>query len=196
MVLKSEIENDAKIIMESLEADYRIPTSSEIMLPIIKVMSVIYLMHILAIVVNEFIYKDNVWLLGIIMWLFLSCGILTGMALIMSYGNLSLMMCIPKKVRDESLLFAIGKKKLKVYGYVIVAINVAVGIMLIDGDHEFIFGYGFSWFVCMLIGGITFSMSMSRYMTPAVVATLDKIRQMVSSGESTPAEHINPKQGH
>lgn len=196
MVLKSEVENDAKNIMESLDADYRIPTSSEIILPIIKVMSVVYLMHALAVIVNEFIYKDDVWLLGIGMWLFLSCGILTGVALIMTYGNLSLMMCIPKKVRDESLLFAIGKKKLKVYGYVIVAINVAVGIMLIDGDHEFIFGYGVSWFVSMIVGGITFSMSMSRYMTPAVVATLDKIRQVVSSGESAPAEHVDPKQGH
>lgn len=196
MVLKSEVENDAKIIMESMEADYKIPTSSEIILPLIKVMSVVYLMHVLAVIVNEFVYKDDVWLLGVGIWLFLSCGILTGVALIMTYGNLSLMMCIPKKVRDESLLFAIGKKKLKVYGYIIVAINVAVGIMLIDGDHEFIFGYGVSWFVCMLIGGITFSMSMSRYMTPAVVATLDKIRQVVSSGEGAPAEHADPKQGH
>ncbi|KAA5922103.1 hypothetical protein F3I27_20420 [Pantoea sp. Bo_2] len=193
MVLKSEVENDAKIIMESLEADYRIPTSSEIILPLIKVMSVVYLMHVLAVIVNEFVYKDDVWLLGIGMWLFLSCGILTGMALIMTYGNLSLMMCIPKKVRDESLLFAIGKRKLKVYGYVIVAINVAVGIMLINGDHEFIFGYGASWFVCMLIGGITFSMSMSRYMTPAVVATLDKIRQVVSDSDSAPTQHAANK---
>lgn len=181
MVLKSEIEKDAKNLMASLRTDYRIPTSGEIISPVIKVMSVVYFMHIAAIIANEFFHKDDVWLLGIALWLFLSCGILTVMALMMAYSNLSILMCIQKKVRDDSLLISIGKKKLKIYGFVIVTINVFVAIILITEGHEFILGYGFSWFVCMLVGGLTFSMSMTRYMTPAVVATFDKIREVVSS---------------
>lgn len=183
MVLKSDIENDAKKIMDSLKKDYRIPSSGEIILPVIKVMTIVYVMHVIAILGNEFVYKKDIWLPGMIMWLILSCGILTVVALMMTYGNLSILMCIPKDVRDNSMLLNIGKQKLKAYGCIIVAINIVVAIVLISERSDFIIGYGFSWFACMLIGGITFSMSMSRYMTPAVVATLDKIRQVVSSEE-------------
>lgn len=185
MVLKSDIENDAKKIMDSLKKDYRIPTSGEIVFPVIKIMSIVYVMHVMAISVNEFVYNKNMWFPGVIMWLVLSCGILTVVALMMTYGNLSILMCIPKDVRDKSILLNIGKQKLKAYGCVIVAINIVVAIVLISERSDFIIGYGFSWFACMLIGSFIFSMSMSRYMTPAVVATLDKIRQVVSSPQAS-----------
>lgn len=196
MVLKSEIEKDIRHLMMSLEDDYRIPSSGEIMLPVIKVLSVAYFMHVVAIIANEFYYNDDVWLLGLGIWLLLSCGLLTVVVLMMTYSNVSLLMCIPKEVRDKSLLIGIGKRKLKVYSYVIIAVNFFVAIILITENHEFIFGYGISWFVCMIIGGITFSMSMSRYMTPAVVATLNKIRRVVSSGDALSAENADVKQEH
>lgn len=111
----------------------------------------------------------------------------------MTYGNISLLMCIPKDVRDKSLLIGIGKRTLKVYSYVAVVINFVVAIVLITGNHEFIFGYGLSWVASMLIGALIFSMSMSRYMTPAVVATLDKIRQVVSDNDPVPTQQANNK---
>lgn len=107
-----------------------------------------------------------------------------------------MLMCIPKEVRDKSLLLNLAKRKLKVYGCVIVGINAVVAVVLISLRGDFIIGYGVSWFACMIIGGITFSMSMSRYMTPAVVATLDKIRQVVSSGDALSAENADVKQEH
>lgn len=194
MVLKSEIEKDVQLLMTSLEGDYRIPSSSEVIFPVIKALSVVYFMHIVAVVVNKFYYDDDIWLFGVVLWLVLSCSILTAFALMMTYGNLSLLMCIPKEVRKKSLIINIGKKKLTIYSYVIVAINFVVAIILIIGNHEFIFGYGISWFASMLIGSFIFSMSMSRYMTPAVVATLAKIRQVISSGEPVPAKQINDQQ--
>lgn len=115
------------------------------------------------------------------MWLVLSCGILTVMAIMMAYGNLSLLMCIPKKVRKKSLLVNLAKKKLKLYGLIMIVFDIFVAVVLISERSSLIIGYGFSWFASFLIGGVVFSMSMSRYMTPAVVATLDKIRQVVSS---------------
>lgn len=188
MVLKSEIEKDVQHLVTSLKDDYRIPSSGEIIFPVIKVLSVVYFMHVVAIIANEFYYDEDIWFPGVVMWFVLSCVILTALALVMTYGNLSLLMCIPKEVRNKSLLISIGKKKLMTYGYVTIAINFVVAIILITGNHEFIFGYGISWFACMIIGGITFSMSMSRYMTPAVVATIDKIRQVVSVGEIEPSK--------
>lgn len=196
MVLKSDIEKDVRVLMASLNKDYQIPTSGEIILPVIKAMSIVYVMHVVAIISSSAIYKQNISLPGVAIWLILSCGILTAVALIMTYGNLSMLMCIPKDVRDKSLLLGLAKRKLKVYGCVIVVINAIVAFVLISLRGDFIIGYGASWFACMIIGGIIFSMSMSRYMTPAVVATLDKIRQVVSSGDVLSAEKADVKQGH
>jgi len=196
MVLKSDIEKDVRDLMESLRGDYRIPDSKEIIFPVIKVMLVVYVMHVVAIISSLLIYEKNIWLPGVIMWLVLSCGILTAMALVMTYGNLSMLMCIPKEVRDKSLLLGIVKRKLKAYGCVIVGINAVVAVILVSLRGDFIIGYGASWFACMIIGGIIFSMSMSRYMTPAVVAMLDKIRQVVSSGDALSAGNADVNQEH
>lgn len=196
MVLKSDIEKDVRDLLESLRGDYRIPDSKEIIFPVVKVMLVVYVMHVVAIISSLLIYEKNIWLPGVVIWLMLSCGILTAMALVMTYGNLSMLMCIPKEVRDKSLLLGVAKRKLKVYGCVIVGINAVVAVILISLRGDFIIGYGISWFACIIIGGITFSMSMSRYMTPAVVATLDKIRRVVSSGDALSAENADVKQEH
>lgn len=182
MVKRSDIENDVEMLMQSFKNDYRIPTSREIIFPIIKLMSVVYMMHIVVITVGLIVCDKSIWIPGIVMWLVLSCGFLTVMALVMTYGNLSLLMCIPKEVREKSLLVNLGKKKLRLYGLVMIVFNVIVATVLISERSSLIIGYGVSWFVSFLIGGIVFSMSMSRYMTPAVVAALDKIRQVISTG--------------
>lgn len=183
MILKSDIEKDAKNIIGSLQGDYAIPTSGQIITPIIKVMSVIYLMHLFAYAANDLFYNEvGVDFVGQMACFFISCGVLTIMVLMMTYGNMSMLLCIPKDVRSSSLLLNILRDKLKFYGYVIVAINVVAAIVMINIGPGFIVCYGFSWFACILIGGVILSMSMSRYMTPAVVATLDKIRQVISTG--------------
>ncbi|HAG3417251.1 TPA: hypothetical protein G8034_004327 [Salmonella enterica] len=181
MVKRSDIENDVKMLMQSFKNDYRIPTSGEIISPIIKLMSVVYMMHVVVITVGLIVCDKKIWFPGIAMWLVLSCGILTVMAIMMAYGNLSLLMCIPKEVREKSLLVNLAKKKLRLYGLIMIVFNTFVAVVLISERSSLIIGYGFSWFASFLIGGVVFSMSMSRYMTPAVVATLDKIRQVVSS---------------
>lgn len=52
MVKRSDIENDVKMLMQSFKNDYRIPTSGEIISPIIKLMSVVYMMHVVVITVG------------------------------------------------------------------------------------------------------------------------------------------------
>jgi|GEM_PF-2820459 hypothetical protein len=196
MVKRSDIENDVKMLMQSFKNDYHIPTDREIISPIIKLMSVVYMMHVVVITVGLIVCDKKIWFPGIVMWLVLSCGILTVMAIMIAYGNLSLLMCIPKEVREKSLLVNLAKKKLKLYGLIMIMFNIFVAIVLISERSSLIIGYGFSWFASFLIGGVVFSMSMSRYMTSAVVATLDKIRQVVSSGDVLSAENADVEQEH
>ena len=185
MIRKSEVEEDALIILSSLEKDYEIPTSWMTVKPVLKSMVIVYCLLIISAVVNAFVYRDNDYpmdiLWGGVFFSVISSVILTLVALMMSHGSITMLMCVPKNVRDDSILINIARKKLKVYGCGIVAINIIVAFLLISERSDFIIGYGVSWFACMLIGGFAFSMSMSRYMTPAVTATLSKIGEALSS---------------
>lgn len=196
---KSDVERDAFELMSSLKDDYEIPSSWSVVLPVLKIMLPVYIMHLLASALNGVVYYGDDGLMTLYAGLFfsaISCVVLTVTALMMSYGNVSVLLCVPKASRDRSILLRVFKKKLKIYCCVIVLINVVVAVALIFEDPKFILGYGFSWFACMIIGGLIFSMSMSRYITPAVAATLDKIRQVVSSGNDVTAENADVKQGH
>ncbi|EEL3199977.1 hypothetical protein HAR72_003174 [Salmonella enterica] len=182
MILKSDVEADAKEILDSLRKDYEIPSSGKVIYPVIKIMTVVYIMHFLAYLINDVVYQElgrNIF--GEFTCFLISCAVLTIMALMMTYGSLSIVMCIPKKQRDESLLLEIIKKRLRAYFLAVVIINTLTAIVMINVGPGFIVCYGFSWFASFLIGGIVFSMSMSRYMTPAVVAALDKIREVIST---------------
>ncbi|EEG0758326.1 hypothetical protein GVB10_004313, partial [Salmonella enterica] len=58
-ITKSDIENDVKRLMSSLENDYEIPTSWMIIKPIINKMLVVYCMLFLAAIINGVVYYDK-----------------------------------------------------------------------------------------------------------------------------------------
>lgn len=73
MVLKSDIEKDVRTLMESLRGNYPIPSSKEIILPVIKVMLVVYVMHVVAIISSLIIYEKNLvawgdYMADVIVW--------------------------------------------------------------------------------------------------------------------------------
>ncbi|ECW6540204.1 protein traS, partial [Salmonella enterica subsp. enterica serovar Give] len=47
--------------------------------------------------------------------------------------------------------------------------------------ESFIGGLGFSWFVTYLISMLTLQTSLSRYMTPAVVSSLSKVKELLTA---------------
>ena len=64
---------------------------------------------------------------------------------------------------------------------ILVCVNIIVAaILIINGPNNIIY-YGLSWFASLMIGNVVFSMSISRYMTPAVTATFSKIGEFLSS---------------
>ncbi|EBO4967379.1 protein traS, partial [Salmonella enterica] len=48
-------------------------------------------------------------------------------------------------------------------------------------DDGFIIGLGLSWFATFLFSGLLFQMSLSRYMTPAVVSSLSKVKELLTA---------------
>ncbi|MCT4709140.1 hypothetical protein MUA04_02865 [Enterobacteriaceae bacterium H11S18] len=181
---KSELENDAIKLLDSLNDDYVIPSSWAVIRPILKFMSVVYVMHLLALVLECVVYPDVVTtgaFLFILAIMFVSCIVLTGFAFLILYSNVNILLCINKDVLGRSLIAGIARRMIKRYFFAMIIFNIISAVVIVFVDKEFIVGYGASWFFSYLIAGISFSTSFNRYMTPAVTATFSKIGEFLSS---------------
>ncbi|ECW6786837.1 protein traS, partial [Salmonella enterica subsp. enterica serovar Give] len=81
----------------------------------------------------------------------------------------------------QSILLSLVEKKINSYGLFILLVNIFVGCILLWTGESFIGGLGFSWFVTYLISMLTLQTSLSRYMTPAVVSSLSKVKELLTA---------------
>lgn len=182
---RTEIEADAKFIVDSLQSnDYAIPETSEILKPIFKWLSIVYIIQVVGCLL-DYMLHFSVWesydTSDVAIMSSVSCVVVTLMVLIIFYGNVSLSLCISREVRDKSILCRMIKVKLKAYIMAITSINIVCAIILLLCGPAWIGALGASWFVTIMLSCVLFSYSMSRYTTPAVTATLSKIGEALSS---------------
>lgn len=181
---KSDVENDVRKVLDSLSTDYDIPSTWAVLKPILNFVVLIFIMFLLAILVDCLVYP-NVANKGAVLVMLsiaiMTCVVLFGVLYFMLHGLLNVILCIDRRALDESLLYRIVKRKLKFYVGVIVLFNMLTAAALIYGRNDYIIGYGFSWFMSIIFGSLIFSTSISRYMTPAVTATLSKVSEVLSS---------------
>ncbi|EFK5851533.1 protein traS, partial [Escherichia coli] len=97
------------------------------------------------------------------------------------YQPVSIMLLINEVDKGDSLIVKLLMRKLKQYWKFLVVINLIIGVGLLLSGEGVISGLGFSWFVTYLICMMSFQMSLSRYMTPAVVSSLSKIKELISA---------------
>lgn len=71
-------------------------------------------------------------------------------------------------------------KKIRSYLLGMVLLNSAVAAVLIFSGEYFVGGLGASWFVSLIVGGLSFSYSMGRYFTPQVMSALSKINEVIA----------------
>ncbi|WP_204354133.1 hypothetical protein, partial [Klebsiella aerogenes] len=101
MVTKLELEKDAQGLLESLNRDYEIPSSWVVSKFILKCMSVVYVMFILAFTLNSFAYSEGFdidFLMGLLIYGGGACLLLTGVAFVVLYGHVTMMYCIDREV--------------------------------------------------------------------------------------------------
>ncbi|HCB2859830.1 hypothetical protein [Klebsiella aerogenes] len=191
MVTKLELEKDAQGLLESLNRDYEIPSSWVVSKFILKCMSVVYVMFILAFTLNSFAYSEGFdidFLMGLLIYGGGACLLLTGVAFVVLYGHVTMMYCIDREVLRRSIIIKIIKNMLISYSVFLILFNFIMALILIFVGDDYIIGYGLSWFASFLLASMAFSLSIGRYMTPAVTATLSKVGDILSSkngGEKT-----------
>ncbi|ESJ30026.1 hypothetical protein CFSAN001092_13587, partial [Salmonella enterica subsp. enterica serovar Nchanga str. CFSAN001092] len=103
--------------------------------------------------------------------------------LMSTYNLASLKLVLGCEITEQSVLLKLVERKINSYSLFLLAVNAFVGCILLWTGESFIGGLGFSWFVTYLISMITLQTSLSRYMTPAVVSSLSKVKELLSASQ-------------
>ncbi|HEI6739721.1 TPA: protein TraS [Yersinia enterocolitica] len=80
----------------------------------------------------------------------------------------------------KSVLMQILAKKIRFYGKFLLLFNTLVGLFLLYFHEAAVAALGLSWFGSFIFSGIILQGSMSRYMTPAAIDTVTKIKAIIS----------------
>lgn len=181
---RSELEKDAAYILDRFKKlDYEIPTNRVILKVIISKLVIVYALQIIFIIVDIFLnantgeyhYFDTfVLALG-------SNAFFSLMFLMSAYNFVSLKLSLGNEIIEQSILLKLVERKIYFYGLFLLSVNAFVGCILLWTSESVIGGLGFSWFVTYLISMLTLQTSLSRYMTPAVVSSLVKVRKLLSA---------------
>ncbi|EDE2461889.1 protein traS [Salmonella enterica] len=183
-VTRSMLEQDARYLLDSVrDADYEIPSSGAVFKTILKVYGCVFFIQLAGVLADWMIYArrgDYYSYSDIAILSTVSLVVIFAVLCVMLYQNVSFALCIPEDVRNNSLICKIIRKKLKAYFVVVVLFNMLVALILLYCGHRHVSYLGASWFFSLIVGGLSFSFSMSRYFTPPVISALNKIAETVS----------------
>ncbi|EAB4112938.1 protein traS [Salmonella enterica] len=186
---RSELETDASFILASMNGrDYEIPTNKMIMSIIFGRLKYVYFLQIIFVVLSFVIYKEpgdlDYQFKKIIYLSLLSCVTMAFFSLVFiaaTYSNVCMFLTLGDDVRRDSILLKIVKNKILFYTRLLLIVNSLVGCVLLWAGEPFVAGLGFSWFATFIVSMLFLQGSLSRYMTPAVVSSLSKVKELLSA---------------
>ncbi|HAJ7193942.1 TPA: protein traS [Escherichia coli] len=181
---RSELEKDVAFILDAFkEVDYEIPSNRNILKVIFSKLVIVYALQVSFIIVDvffnsksgEYHYFDTIVLaLG-------SNAFFSVVFLMSTYNSVCMRLALGDEIINQSIFFKLIEKKIGFYSLFLMSVNTIVGFILILKDESLIGGLGFSWFVTYIISMLTLQTSLSRYMTPAVVSSLSKMKELISA---------------
>ncbi|EJF5505672.1 protein traS [Salmonella enterica] len=186
---RSELEADASFILASMNGrDYEIPTNKMIMSIIFGRLKYVYFLQLIFVVLSFVIYKEpgdlDYQFKKIIYLSLLSCVTMAFFSLVFiaaTYSNVCMFLTLGDDVRRDSILLKLVKNKILFYTRLLLIVNSLVGCVLLWAGEPFVAGLGFSWFATFIVSMLFLQGSLSRYMTPAVVSSLSKVKELLSA---------------
>lgn len=181
---RSELEKDAASILDRFkQLDYEIPSNREILKIIFSKLMIVYILQLAFIVVDIFLnassgeyhYFDT---------FILALGSNTFFSLIFlmsTYNPVCMRLVLGNEIINQSVFLKLIVKKIGFYSLFLVSVNTIVGCILLWTGERFVAGLGFSWFVSFMLCLMLLQGSLSRYMTPAVVSSLSKVKELLTA---------------
>ncbi|EFI5800635.1 TPA: protein TraS [Escherichia coli] len=82
---------------------------------------------------------------------------------------------------EQSVLMQILSKKIRFYSKFLFLFNTLIGLFLLYFHEAAVAALGLTWFGTFIFCMIILQGSMSRYMTPAAIDTIAKLKAIISS---------------
>ena len=181
---RSELEKDVAFILDRFKnIDYEIPSNRDILNVIFSKLVIVYALQVIFIVIDVFLnsnsggyhYFDTIVLaLG-------SNVFFSDVFLMSTYNSVCMRLALGDEIINQSVFFKLIMKKISFYSLFLLSVNTIVGCILLWLGERFVAGLGFSWFVSFMICLMLLQGSLSRYMTPAVVSSLSKMKELISA---------------
>jgi len=186
---RSDLEKDAAFILESMkERDYEIPSNVKIMGVIFGWLKYAYFLQVIFTFLAFFIYRESgdlsyqmkkltyLSLISFATMTFFSLAFIGA-----AYSNVCFFLTLGDDVKRDSILLRVVKNKIVFYSRLLLIVNAIIGFILLWVGEPFVAGLGFSWFATFIVSALFLQGSLSRYMTPAVVSSLSKVKELLSS---------------
>lgn len=181
---RSELEKDAAYVLDELKnRDYEIPSNREILKIIFSKLVIVYILQLAFIVVDVFVNaKSGEYHYFDTFVLALGSNVFFSLMFLMStYNHVCMRLALGNEIINQSVLIGLIEKKIHFYSVFLLFTNSIVGVFLLWVGESFVSGLGFSWFVTYLISMLMLQASLSRYMTPAVISSLSKVKELLSA---------------
>lgn len=180
---RSELEKDVAFILDRFKnIDYEIPSNRDILNVIFSKLVIVYALQVIFIVIDVFLnsnsgeyhYFDTIVLA-------LGSNVFFSVVFLMStYNSVCMRLALGDEIINQSVFLKLVVKKISFYSLFLMSVNTIVGCILLWTGESFIGGLGFSWFASFIVSVIFLQGSLSRYMTPAVVSSLSKVKELLS----------------
>ncbi|MDX8633890.1 protein traS [Salmonella enterica] len=181
---RSELEKDAAYVLDELKnRDYEIPSNSQILKVIFSKLVIVYAIQLFFIATDVFINAGRVeYHYFDTLVIALGSNVFFSLVFLMSsYNFVCMKIALGNEIRNRSVLIGLIEKKIHFYSVFLLFTNSIVGVILLWVGESFVSGLGFSWFVTFIISALFLQGSLSRYMTPAVVSSLSKVKELLSA---------------
>lgn len=184
MILKSELDEDIKKIINSLQSrDYYIPTIWMIFSPALKKLQPFYILVFISGVFSWFYHGPHeLWsacailifsLIGVLVISFISIGVLY-------YPNL-LLLCLDESIKNNSFLcnkLLLQIKRCALFVHVIGSVISIPFILMVNWG--FLVPFGVYFFMILFSYGVIAS-TMSRYLTSEFISIIGNIKKNINS---------------
>lgn len=185
---RSELEKDVAYILDSFKSlDYEIPSNGQIMRVVFSKLTIVYVLQLFFIFIDivlnsnsgEYDYFDTI-VLALGTNLFFSL-----MFLMSTYNLVCMQIALGEEIRNKSVFLGVIEKKIGFHSVLLIFVNMIVGGGLLSAGQGFVAALGFSWFVTFLLSMLFLQGSLSRYMTPAVVSSISKVKELISASSES-----------
>jgi hypothetical protein len=181
---RSELEKDVASILDAFkEIDYEIPSNRDILKVVFSKLVIIYALQGIFIIVDIFLNsKSGVYHYSDTIILALGSNAFFSVVFLMStYNSVCMKLALGEEIINQSVFLKLIIKKIRFYSLFLLSVNTIVGCILLWSGGGSVAGLGFSWFATFSVSMLFFQGSLSRYMTPAVVSSLSKMKELISA---------------